>query len=108
MKVLSNGNPKQKCGKRGLVMTTDRELNPMNVMKPIKLSTEELDETQPLTSSEIGKLWTTYFGNTMSTQILSYFLQHCDDEHIRMLLENGLALSKDFMQRIEKFFEKEN
>jgi hypothetical protein len=86
----------------------NRELNPMNVLKPINLSTKELDETQTLTSSEIGKLWASYLGNTMSTQILSYFLQHCDDEYIRRLLENGLALTNDFTQKIEEFFNKEN
>ncbi|MED1471664.1 DUF3231 family protein [Bacillus salipaludis] len=89
-------------------MTNDKELNPMNVLKPINISSNAGDETQPLTSSEIGKLWATYFGNTMSTQILSYFLQHCEDEHIRTLLENGLALTKDFIQRIEDIFKKEN
>jgi hypothetical protein len=44
----------------------------------------------------------------MSKQILSYYLQHCEDENIRTLLENGLSLCTDFMQRIEKFFEDEN
>jgi hypothetical protein len=84
------------------------DLNPMDIMKPINLSTNELDETQPFTVVEIGKLWATYIGNSMSSQILPYFLQHCEDEYIRTLLENGIALSKDFMQRIEVFFKKEN
>jgi hypothetical protein len=83
-------------------------LNPMDVLKPINLSTNELDETHPLTSVEMGKLWATYTGNSMSIQILSYFLQHCDDEYTKKLLENALALSKDFVQRIEEFFKKEN
>ncbi|MDP4083467.1 MAG: DUF3231 family protein [Bacillota bacterium] len=89
-------------------MTTDKELNPMDVLKPINLSTSELDETQPLTAVEIGKLWATYVGNSMSSQILPYFLQHSEDEYSRTLLENGLALSKDFMQRIEVFFNSVN
>ncbi|QNF31103.1 MULTISPECIES: DUF3231 family protein [Metabacillus] len=80
----------------------------MNVMKPLKLNPKISDETQPLTTFEMGKLWATYMGNSMSIQILSYFLQHCDDEDIRLLLENGLALSKDFIKRIEGFFKKEN
>jgi len=101
------GNPKQKCGKRGLVMTTDKDLNPMNVMKALNLSPNTQDETQPLTTFEMGKLWATYMGNSMSIQILSYFLKHCEDENIRTLLENGLALSKDFIKRIEKFFVKD-
>ncbi|PMC34535.1 hypothetical protein CJ195_23010 [Bacillus sp. UMB0899] len=80
----------------------------MNVIKPLNINTKILDETQPLTTFEMGKLWATYMGNSMSIQILSYFLQHCDDEDIRLLLENGLALSKDFKQRIEEFFKKDN
>lgn len=89
-------------------MTTDKDLNPMNVMKPLNLNPNILDKTKPLTTFEIGKLWATYMGNSMSIQILSYFHQHCEDEDIRVLLENGLALSKDFMQRIEGFFNNEN
>jgi hypothetical protein len=84
------------------------DLNPMDILKPIHLSTNALDETQPLTSVEMGKLWATYMGNSMSIQILNYFLQHCEDEYIKTLLENGVALSKDFVQRIEEFFEKNN
>lgn len=89
-------------------MTTDKILNPMDVIKPIHLSSKDLDETELLTSIEMAKLWATYVGNSMSTQILSYFLKHCEDEYIRTLLENGLALSKDFIRRIEVFFEKSN
>jgi hypothetical protein len=85
-------------------MTADQELNPMNVMKPINISSRELAENQPLRTFEMGKLWATYMGNSMSIQILSYFLHHCEDEDIKTLLENGLALSKDFIKRIEEFF----
>ena len=81
----------------------DKELEPMNVMKSLDLSSQELDESQPLTVVEIGKLWVTYMGNSMSSQIIPYFIQNCEDESIKTLLENGLALSKDFLQRIEKF-----
>jgi len=89
-------------------MTTDKNLNPMNVMKPLNINPKIFDESQPLTAFEMGKLWATYMGNSMSIQILDYFLQHCDDEDIRLLLENGLALSKDFTQKIEGFFKNEN
>ncbi|WP_242637791.1 MULTISPECIES: DUF3231 family protein [Bacillaceae] len=83
-------------------------INPMDIMKPIHLSTKELDESLPLTSVEMAKLWATYVGNSMSSQILSYYLQHCEDPYIRTLLENGLALSKDFTKRIEGFFQKDD
>jgi hypothetical protein len=89
-------------------MTTDKQFNPMNVIKPINLSPNTGEESQPLTTFEMGKLWATYMGNSMSIQILSYFLQHCEDEDIKILLENGLALSKDFTQRIEAYLNKED
>lgn len=84
------------------------DLKPMDIIKPINLSTKELDETKPLTSVEMAKLWATYAGNSMSSQILNYFLQHCQDEYIKKLLENGKALAKDFMKKIQEFFTKEN
>lgn len=93
---------------RGFMMTADKNLNPMDVIKPIQYSAKELDETQPFTSVEMGKLWATYNGNSMSSRILAYFLQHCDDDAIRTLLENSLALCKDFLKKIEVFFHKEN
>jgi hypothetical protein len=88
-------------------MTADQELNPMNVMKPLNLNPTLLEETQPLSTFEMGKLWATYMGNSMSIQILSYFLHHCEDEEIRLLLENGLALSNDFIQKTEEFFNRD-
>jgi hypothetical protein len=84
------------------------DLQPMDVMKPINLSTNELDESQPLTSVELGKLWATYMGNSMSSKILPYFLNNCEDEYIRTLLENGLALSLDFKKKIEAFYNEIN
>jgi hypothetical protein len=80
------------------------DFNPMDTIKPIKLSTEELNENQPFTSVEMGKLWVTYNGNSMSVQILKYFLKNCEDEYIKILLENGIALCQDFMKRTEKYF----
>jgi Protein of unknown function (DUF3231) len=84
------------------------DLNPMDIIKPIQLSTDKLNESEPMTAVEMGKLWATYTGNSMSFQILTCFLQNCEDEHIKVLLENGIALTKDFMQRIEGFFHKNN
>ncbi|PFN98150.1 hypothetical protein COJ85_21775 [Bacillus sp. AFS076308] len=78
------------------------------VLKPLKLSPNNLKPDAKLTAPEMGKLWATYVGNSMSSWILRYFLKHVDDEDIRLLLENGLSLSEDFMQRIEQILSKEN
>ncbi|MBT2687729.1 DUF3231 family protein [Bacillus sp. ISL-47] len=77
-------------------------------LKPIKIHAEKLDESQKLTSAEMGKLWATYMGNSMSSLILRYFLQHVEDKEIKLLLQNGLHLSETFMKTIKVFFEKDN
>jgi hypothetical protein len=80
----------------------------MELMKPINISSTKLSSDNPFTAVEMGKLWATYVGNSMSNQILKYFLKHVDDDDIRILLENSLALTADFMKKIEKFFSDED
>jgi hypothetical protein len=80
----------------------------MELMKPINISSTNLSSDNPFTAVEMGKLWATYVGNSMSNQILKYFLKHVDDDDIRILLENSLALTADFMKKIEKFFSDED
>jgi hypothetical protein len=76
----------------------------MDLMKPINISSDKLSPDQPFTAIELGKLWATYLGNSMSNRILSYFLKNVEDEHVKILLENGYNLTVDFMKTIEKFF----
>jgi hypothetical protein len=80
----------------------------MEIMKPINIRASKLSSDNPFTAVEMGKLWVTYVGNSMSNQILKYFLKHVEDEDIKVLLENSLALTVDFMKKIEKFFSKED
>jgi hypothetical protein len=63
---------------------------------------------EKLNSAEIGKLWAIYMGNSMATCILSYFLQHVEDQDVKKLLENALNLSKEFQSTIKDTFIKEN
>lgn len=77
-------------------------------IKPVNLSSEKLRPNAPITSVEVSKLWAMYMGNSMTMPILSYFLKHVEDKHIKILLENGLNLSSEFMQTIEGIFKKEN
>jgi hypothetical protein len=50
---------------------------------------------KPLTCAEMGKLWATYVGNSMSKQVVRYFLQHVDDREVKRLLEDSLMLVND-------------
>ena len=80
----------------------------MHSIKPIKLGSYKTNVTERLTSAEIGKLWATYMGNSMAKCILSYYLQHVEDENIKNLLENALKLTEEFLKTIKGIFEKEN
>ncbi len=80
----------------------------MRTIKPIKLNSNKINTTEKLTSAEMGKLWATYMGNSMGKCILSYYLQHVEDEDIKTLLENALKLSEEFMKTIKEIFTKEN
>ncbi|MDQ0200762.1 DUF3231 family protein [Neobacillus ginsengisoli] len=80
----------------------------MDTIKPIKIGSKKMNPTEKLTAAEMGKLWATFMGNSMSKQILIYFLQHVEDEDIKKLLENALSLVHDFMNTIEGIFEKES
>ncbi len=42
---------------------------------------------EKLTSAEMGKLWVTYMGNSMSKRVLSYYFQHVEDQDIKKLLK---------------------
>ncbi|MDP4083668.1 MAG: DUF3231 family protein [Bacillota bacterium] len=79
----------------------------MSELKPININSEKSQPAEHLTAAEMGKLWATYTGNSMSICILSYFLQHVEDEEIKQLLENALCLSTEFMNMAKEIFEKE-
>ncbi|WP_147531672.1 DUF3231 family protein [Bacillus marasmi] len=83
----------------------------MDTIKPIKINARKANKmvfTEPLTAAEVGKLWATYMGNSMSKYILKYFLKNCDDTDIRKVLENSLSLCEDFIVRIEEFLKNDN
>jgi hypothetical protein len=80
----------------------------MEIIKPIQLGSTKSNISEKLTSAEMGKLWATYMGNSMSKCILSYYLQHVEDEEIKTLLENALKLSVEFMKTTKDILKKEN
>lgn len=80
----------------------------MDTIKPIKVGSNEQNSKDKLTSAEMGKLWASYMGNSMSKQILSYYLRHVEDEDIKKLLKNAFSLCEDFLRKIKKILDKEN
>jgi len=80
----------------------------METTTPIKINSNTSNPKEKLTSAEMGKLWATYMGNSMSKCILSYYFQHVEDNDIKDLLKNALKLSEEFMNTTKEIFEKEN
>lgn len=79
----------------------------MNTIKPIKIGSHKPIPSQPLNSAEVAKLWATYMGNSMSRCILSYYLQHVEDQDIKALLKNALNLSDVFLETTKEIFKKD-
>lgn len=71
-------------------------------------NSDKYQKLEKLTSAEIGKLWATYMGNSMSSCILQYFSQNIEDEEIKTLLENAMSLCKEFMQTTKELLEMED
>ncbi|MDR7240614.1 DUF3231 family protein [Neobacillus drentensis] len=63
---------------------------------------------EKLTSAEMGKLWVTYMGNSMSKRVLSYYFQHVEDQDIKKIVENALNISESILQEIKKIFIEES
>ncbi|KIL42199.1 hypothetical protein SD70_03175 [Gordoniibacillus kamchatkensis] len=61
-----------------------------------------------LTSAEIGKLWATYMGNSMSKCVLNYYLNHVEDQDIQQVLQQALHLSEQFVDTIKNIFQRDN
>ena len=81
----------------------------MDTIMPIKIQSRRMKQhNDVLTSAEVGKLWATYVGNTMSKCVLSYYLVHLDDPDIKKIVTNALTLSESLLQKIEVFFKQEN
>ncbi|MEN1969507.1 DUF3231 family protein [Lentibacillus sp. N15] len=61
-----------------------------------------------LSSAEMGKLWTTYVGNTLGKCVISYYLKHVDDKDIKKVLQHALELSDTYMKKLKDIFIREN
>ena len=65
------------------------------------------EDNVQLTSGEIGSLWKTYQSESLGICGIQYFLQHIDDDEIKVLLEKKLTLSKKRINIVTKIMEAE-
>lgn len=79
----------------------------MDTREPLNIRSTKTALTEKLTSAEMGKLWATYTGNSMSKCYLHYFLQHVEDREIKNLLKKAYKLCSEFLNTTEAIFKKE-
>lgn len=60
-----------------------------------------------LTSAEISMLWSTYIGDTMANCVLRHFLQTCEDDDIKPILEYAIKSANEHINLIAELFTKE-
>lgn len=80
----------------------------MDTREPLNIRSTTTDLNEKLTSAEMGKLWATYMGNSMSKCYLHYYLQHVEDKDIKHLLKKAYDLCSEFLNTIDDIFKKEN
>ncbi|WP_284561128.1 DUF3231 family protein [Bacillus sp. T2.9-1] len=80
----------------------------MDTREPLNIRSTKTALTKKLTSAEMGKLWATYTGNSMSKCYLHFFLQHVEDQDIKNLLKKAYKLCSEFLNTTEGIFKKEN
>ncbi|WP_010530208.1 DUF3231 family protein [Lentibacillus jeotgali] len=61
----------------------------------------------PLTSSEIGSLWTGYMNDSMSKQVLGFMLKHIQDEDIKPVVQYAYDISSNHLNTLVPIFENE-
>ena len=64
--------------------------------------------TIPLTASEISNLWANYLDDSMVTIGFRYFLNHCDDQEVREILDTALEYSQQHIYKLTNLFQREN
>ncbi|MFD2682006.1 DUF3231 family protein [Bacillus seohaeanensis] len=60
-----------------------------------------------LTSAEIACIWTSYMNDSMATCILSYFLQHIEEEEIKPIVQFAYDISAAHLEKITNIFQEE-
>ncbi|MDN4494389.1 DUF3231 family protein [Ureibacillus aquaedulcis] len=60
-----------------------------------------------LTSSEIASIWTNYMNDSMSKCVLSYFLNHVEDEEIKSIIQFSYNLSATHIEKLTSIYNEE-
>lgn len=61
-----------------------------------------------LTASEISQIWGSYMNASLTSTVLSYFLEKVEDEDINSVLKQAYTLSQSDLEKLSHIFEQEN
>ncbi|MBT2756872.1 DUF3231 family protein [Mesobacillus foraminis] len=61
-----------------------------------------------LTSAELSYLWNTYLADSMSVCVFKYFLEHIEDNQIKVLVSHALDVSQQHIEMIHGIFSDED
>ncbi|PAV27824.1 hypothetical protein CIL05_19950 [Virgibacillus profundi] len=61
-----------------------------------------------LTASEIAEVWGAYMNASLTSTVLSYFIEKVEDEDISPVLEQAQTLSQSQLKKLTSIFEQEN
>lgn len=59
---------------------------------------------EQLNAAEVGKLWTTYVGNSLFSQVLKFIYARCDDREIKQLIGFADKMSNRYLKTAETYF----
>lgn len=60
-----------------------------------------------LTASEHAEIWGAYMNASITSKVLSYFIQKVEDDEIRPVIQDGLELMQSQLKELKEVFEKE-
>lgn len=66
------------------------------------------DHNMKLTSAELSQMWGAYMNASLTSTVLSYFINKVEDEDIKSVLQEAHTLSQSHLEKISSIFEQEH
>lgn len=67
-----------------------------------------MEKKVSLTASEISQIWGAYINSSVTSTVLTYFIEKVEDEDIRSVVKQAYTLSQSHLTNLSRIFEQEN